>query len=610
MVERWRMRKATRKTEEIEEEYSRGLVAVLEGREEEALAHFRAVLERDSRHFNTLLKIGEVLRRPGALCRGDRVPPQGAPHQGRRHPAALRPGRGSRGQGRHGPGPGGAGQDHRHQQALGRRLAQAALAAHEGRQLGEGPGGPRAGGAILGPAAIRETLGDRQVRRRDPLRDRLARLEAGQPREAMAVLRRLLKDDEQLHPGPRQAGRGAARAGAGPGSGGSPGARRSRPPALRSSSRCWKSTTSRASSRWPPSRRSNAASPGPARTPCPGSTSASSTSGWRCSTTRSRCCPRCRGGPPTHRPCTTCWAASTSGGTTTHEADGRVPQGHQGDGPGPAGVPLPGLAGDGRRVDRPLRGLRRVEQRRGEFPRRDPLRRARPGARADLRSWHLIPRRSPRLLRVPVVQSARDRGSAPQNRREVGQSGSARADPPRRSSLPACFVCAAELVRWQHLGACPAAGPPSRPLRPPLCRGCGLPGPTGSDLLGPARRSLRALPGLPAGAGRRPTGGRLRRDRAPIPAQVQAGPATGTAGSARSATGAATFGPAGWTTAARSSRRSPPIRGPTCGAVSVRPATWRAGLARATGLRFAPRLLLRRPLPVRAAKRLPARRPF
>ena len=62
MIERSRLRKATRKTEAIEEEYSRGLVAVLEGREEEALAHFRAVLERDSRHFNTLLRIGEVLR--------------------------------------------------------------------------------------------------------------------------------------------------------------------------------------------------------------------------------------------------------------------------------------------------------------------------------------------------------------------------------------------------------------------------------------------------------------------------------------------------------------------------------------------------------------------
>ena len=62
MIERSRLRKAGRKYEEIEEEYSRGLVAVLEGREDEALAHFRKVLEWDSRHFNTLIKLGEVLR--------------------------------------------------------------------------------------------------------------------------------------------------------------------------------------------------------------------------------------------------------------------------------------------------------------------------------------------------------------------------------------------------------------------------------------------------------------------------------------------------------------------------------------------------------------------
>ena len=61
-VEQWRMRKASKKNEEIEEEYSRGLVAVLEGNDDEALGHFRAVLERDSRHFNTLLKLGEILR--------------------------------------------------------------------------------------------------------------------------------------------------------------------------------------------------------------------------------------------------------------------------------------------------------------------------------------------------------------------------------------------------------------------------------------------------------------------------------------------------------------------------------------------------------------------
>ncbi len=62
MVERRRLRKAGRKAEEIEEKYSRGLAAVLEGREDEALKHFRAVLELDSRHYNTLLKVGDVLR--------------------------------------------------------------------------------------------------------------------------------------------------------------------------------------------------------------------------------------------------------------------------------------------------------------------------------------------------------------------------------------------------------------------------------------------------------------------------------------------------------------------------------------------------------------------
>jgi lipopolysaccharide biosynthesis regulator YciM len=64
-IERRRDRRLNRKQEEIEERYSRGLVAVLEGRDERALQHFRAVLEQDSRHFNTLLKLGEVLRIQG-----------------------------------------------------------------------------------------------------------------------------------------------------------------------------------------------------------------------------------------------------------------------------------------------------------------------------------------------------------------------------------------------------------------------------------------------------------------------------------------------------------------------------------------------------------------
>jgi len=62
LLSRRKQRQARRRSEEIEEEYSRGLAAVLEGREDEALRHFRAVLERDSRNFNTLLKLGEVLR--------------------------------------------------------------------------------------------------------------------------------------------------------------------------------------------------------------------------------------------------------------------------------------------------------------------------------------------------------------------------------------------------------------------------------------------------------------------------------------------------------------------------------------------------------------------
>ena len=62
LMEGWRHRRDSKTSEEIEEMYSRGLSAVLEGRENDALAHFRSVLERDSRHFNTLLKVGEVLR--------------------------------------------------------------------------------------------------------------------------------------------------------------------------------------------------------------------------------------------------------------------------------------------------------------------------------------------------------------------------------------------------------------------------------------------------------------------------------------------------------------------------------------------------------------------
>ena len=45
MIERSRLRKAGRKYEEIEEEYSRGLVAVVEGRDDEALAHAMQLID-------------------------------------------------------------------------------------------------------------------------------------------------------------------------------------------------------------------------------------------------------------------------------------------------------------------------------------------------------------------------------------------------------------------------------------------------------------------------------------------------------------------------------------------------------------------------------------
>ena len=65
IVEHRRLRRAGRRAEAIEEEYSRGLIAALEGQTDAAMTHFRAVLERDSRHFNTLLKVGELLRGQG-----------------------------------------------------------------------------------------------------------------------------------------------------------------------------------------------------------------------------------------------------------------------------------------------------------------------------------------------------------------------------------------------------------------------------------------------------------------------------------------------------------------------------------------------------------------
>ena len=49
-----------------------------------------------------------------------------------------------------------------------------------------------------------------------------------------------------------------------------------------------------------------------------------------------------------------------------------------------------------------------------------------------------------------------------------------------------CFACGEALGRDQHLGACAVCWTGFRPLRPPLCPGCGVPVPPTTDLLGPA----------------------------------------------------------------------------------------------------------------------------
>lgn len=55
-------------------------------------------------------------------------------------------------------------------------------------------------------------------------------------------------------------------------------------------------------------------------------------------------------------------------------------------------------------------------------------------------------------------------------------------------ALPsACFCCRAPLGRLQHRGACHTCWSDLAILRPPLCSGCGLPRPPGTDLMGPAR---------------------------------------------------------------------------------------------------------------------------
>jgi len=58
-------RRALRTQKEMERRYVLGIEAILDGREERALEHFNAILERDPAHFEALLKAGDVHREMG-----------------------------------------------------------------------------------------------------------------------------------------------------------------------------------------------------------------------------------------------------------------------------------------------------------------------------------------------------------------------------------------------------------------------------------------------------------------------------------------------------------------------------------------------------------------
>ena len=63
-----------------------------------------------------------------------------------------------------------------------------------------------------------------------------------------------------------------------------------------------------------------------------------------------------------------------------------------------------------------------------------------------------------------------------------------RCVPLLRIALPTnCFACGDALERDQHLGACAVCWTGFRPMRSPLCPGCGLPVSPATDLLGPAQ---------------------------------------------------------------------------------------------------------------------------
>ncbi len=62
LLDRVKMLQGRRAGRAVDEIYSRGMEAVLEGREEKALEHFQAILSRDPEHLQALVKAGAVLR--------------------------------------------------------------------------------------------------------------------------------------------------------------------------------------------------------------------------------------------------------------------------------------------------------------------------------------------------------------------------------------------------------------------------------------------------------------------------------------------------------------------------------------------------------------------
>ena len=55
-------RRVVRTQKELERRYVLGIEAILNGREERALEHFNAILQRDPAHFEALIKAGDVHR--------------------------------------------------------------------------------------------------------------------------------------------------------------------------------------------------------------------------------------------------------------------------------------------------------------------------------------------------------------------------------------------------------------------------------------------------------------------------------------------------------------------------------------------------------------------